>query len=303
MTTLVGALLALAAAQLSPQTPTFAVGVEAVYVDVFVTEGGRPVTGLAEADFELRVDGRRRALELVAVESVPLRTFLVLDTSGSVAGEKLEQLQAGALTLLRGLRSGDATALLTFNQEIALRVPLTTEASLLERGLRGILPGGATALYDALYAGALLAGGPGRSLVVAFSDGEDNLSWLEAPQLQRVLEESNVLVQIVASVPPEEPPPPRFGELRAQPAPEPAHLRALRRLAEITGGQLWPADSPARLSLAFSAILEAMRTRYVLGFEPEQPQRPGLHAIDVRLVRRGGKVHCRHAYFVGPASR
>jgi hypothetical protein len=44
-----------------------------------------------------------------------------------------------------------------------------------------------------------------------------------------------------------------------------------------------------------------MRTRYVLRFEPPQPQRPGLHPIDVRLVHRSGSVHCRRAYFV-PAS-
>jgi Ca-activated chloride channel family protein len=266
------------------------VGVEAS-TDVFVTADGRPVTGLAERDFELRDGGRRREVELVAVESLPLRTYVVLDTSGSVDGEKLRQLQAGVVTLLRGLRPGDEAALVTFDHEIVLRVPPTAELQRLERGVRGILPEGATALYDALYAGTLLAGGHQRSLLVAFSDGEDNLSWLETQELHRVLQESNVLAQVVASVP------------ERPPLPEPAHVRALRRLAEITGGQLWPADSPERLASAFAAILEAMRTRYVLRFEPQYPQRPGLHEIEVRLVRRSGKVHCRRAYFVGPASR
>jgi VWFA-related protein len=296
-------LLPLAVPRLAPQAPTFPVGVEAVYVDLFVTADGRPVSGLSAADFELRDDGRCALFELVAVESLPLRTLLLLDTSGSVKGEKLEQLEAGAFTLLRGMRSGDEGALVTFDHEIAVRVPATTELARLEAGLGRLVAGGATALYDALCAGTLLAGGRGRSLLVAFSDGEDNLSWLDARKLGRVLEESNVLLQVIASLPqqPESRPGPGRG-VTLEPL-EPAHVRTLRRLAEVTGGQLWPAASPDRLAAAFSGVLEAMRTRYVLRFEPEQPRRPGLHEIDVRLVRRSGKVHCRRAYFVGPASR
>ncbi len=112
------ALALVAAASVQAPPPTFAVDVEAVYVDVFVTEANRPVTGLTEADFEVRDNGARQQVELVAVESLPLTTFLVLDTSGSVEGEKLVQLQAAARALLAGLRPGDEASLVTFDQEI-----------------------------------------------------------------------------------------------------------------------------------------------------------------------------------------
>jgi VWFA-related protein len=211
-----------------------------------------------------------------------------------VGGDKLSMLQAGVRTLVRGLRPGDEAALVTFDHEIALRVPPTTELARLERAVARIEPVGSTALFDALYAGAVLASGRGRALVVLYSDGEDNLSWLGAAELRRVLEESNVLVQVVASLTPAPvvQPPGRGGMVEA---PEPAHVRSLRQLAEVTGGRLWPAASSERLPAAFGEILEAMRTRYVLRFEPEQPLRPGLHELDVRLVGRGGKVHCRRA--------
>ncbi len=190
---------------------------------------------------------------------------------------------------------------MTFGHEIAVRVPSTRELARVERGLRGILPGGSTALRDALYAGTLLASGPGRPLLVLFTDGEDNLSWLDAHELQRVLEESNVLVQTVGFVPPESP---THFPGRAQPPPgESPHVRTLRRLAEVTGGQFWPAAAPARLADAFSAIVEAMRLRYVLRFEPEHPRREGRHELDVRLRHRRGKVHCRRAYFVSRSPR
>jgi VWFA-related protein len=296
-------LLAAGAAQAPP--PTFNVEVESVYVDVFVTDGRRPVTGLTQADFELRDDGSPERVELVAVESLPLATFLVLDTSESVAQGKLAQLQAAARGLLASLRAGDQAALVTFDHEIRLRVPPTDDRVRLERGVNGILGGGSTALLDAVYAGTMAASGAGRSLLVVFTDGEDNMSWLEASEVERVLEESNVLVQAVGVVPadeggPGDPPGPSLGDMRRRPGPEKGYIRLLRQLAEVTGGQLWPATSPERLGEAFLAIAEAMRTRYVLRFEPARGRREGLHPLEVKLTRRKGKVHCRRAYFVGP---
>ena len=297
MNALAAALLAAASAQAPP--PTFAVGVEAVYVDVFVTEANRPVTGLSEADFVLKDNGAPQRIELVAVASLPLTTFLVLDTSESVVGEKLVQLQAAGRALLGGLRPGDQAALVTFDHEIRVRVPPTADRGRLERGVNGILAGGSTALLDALYAGTMLASGGGRSLLVVFTDGEDNMSWLDADQVRRVLEESNVLVQAVGVVSTDEEVA-RLHRMSRQPLPEPPHVRVLRELAEVTGGQFWPAASPDKLAEAFLAIVEAMKTRYVLRFEPDRVRREGLHQLEVKLTRRKGKVHCRKAYFVGP---
>jgi VWFA-related protein len=270
----------------SQQPPTFAVGVEGVYVDVFVTDHKRAVTGLAAADFELRVDGVRRPAELAGVDSQPLSTLLALDTSGSVAGEKLRALQAASRLVVERLR-GDPVGLLTFDHEIRLRVPPTEAAEAVERALAGLQPGGATALYDAVYAATLLAPPGGRSLVVLFTDGEDNLSWLDRRELQPVLDSSNVILQAVGIVP--------------DPRVEPRHTRELRQLAESTGGRFWAASAPERLAAAFGAMLDAMKTRYVLRFEPDVAQRPGLHTLEVKLVRRGGTVHCRRSYLAGPA--
>jgi VWFA-related protein len=288
-----------AAASQAPPPPVFAVGVESVYVDVFVTESGRPVVGLTASDFELKDNGVRQPVELVGVESFPLTTFLVLDTSGSVNGDKLEKLRGAGRALLAGLRTGDEASLLTFDEEVRVLVPPTSDRERLERALLGIRPGGATALFDALYAGTMLASGRGRALLVVFTDGEDNLSWLEARQAKRVLVEANVLVQAVGIVPEEE----RAAlpeALRAREPPEAPHVQALRQLAEVTGGRFWTASAPDRLADAFLAILEAMKTRYVLRFEPGRAKREGLHELEVKLVRRGGRVHCRKAYFVGP---
>ncbi len=311
MIALLLAALASSATQ-AAQPPTFAGSVAAVYVDVFVTEKGQPITGLTAADFELRDDGVRREIELVSADSLPLAVHLVLDASGSVAGAKLEQLRAASRGLLSGLRPGDEASVVTFDHEIRLLVPPSQNFSAVERALAAIEPGGATALYDAVYAATLLASGRGRSLLVVFTDGEDNLSWLGADQLRQVLRESNTLVQAVGILPSIDDIQWVIGSPESRDAllqsatlgsrrrDEPTHVRTLRQLAETTGGRFWATDSAERLADAFLAILEAMRTRYVLRFEPPPGTRPGRHEVDVTLTRRRGRVECRKAYFIGP---
>lgn len=296
MTMVLVALLAAAAAQ-SP--PTFRAGVEAVYVDVFVTDGKRPVTGLTAADFTLRDDGVVRPVELVGVDELPITTLLALDTSDSVAGDKLEALRSAGRTLVGRLR-GDEVGLLTFGHEIRLTVPPTRDAALVDRALSTIRSGGATALYDAVYAAAMLTPPRGRSLIVLFTDGEDNLSWLQLDELGRVLASTNVILQAVGIVSDDRPGPVSLGTSSAEKIrDEPGHVTLLRQLAEATGGRFWAARAPARLGDSFAALLDAMKTRYVLRFEPDGARRPGLHALQVKLTRRGGTVHCRRSYFAG----
>ena len=183
-----------------------------------------------------------------------------------------------------------------------MRVPPTSDRRASRaRASSGIRPGGATALFDALYAGTLLASGGGRSLLVVFTDGEDNLSWLDARQVRRVLVESNVLVQAVGIVPEEERD--DMPETLCVSRPRPPRRRTCAGAAAARRGDRGPllgGVGARRLADAFLAILEAMKTRYVLRFEPGRAKREGLHELEVKLTRRGGRVHCRKAYFVGP---
>ena len=107
------------------QPPTFSTGVELVYVDVFVSHDGRPVGGLTAADFEVLDDGAPQTIELVLREQRPLYAILLLDTSGSVAGEKLDQLRSAARAFLEDLGKDDRAVLLTFSHEVRLHTPVT----------------------------------------------------------------------------------------------------------------------------------------------------------------------------------
>jgi len=296
--TLLGAVLAGPAvsgrlmAQTPNERPVFRTRLETVYIDAFVSKAGRPVLGLKASDFELKDNGVGQNVELVAVEALPLLAVLVLDTSASVAGEKMLALRSASEALLEGLRPRDEVALITFSAEIRWLVRPTLDRDAIRNAIGGLKAKGATAVLDALYAGVTLVPSPTRGLVVLFSDGEDNLSWLGQRQVRDAAERSNALLEIVG-----------LRSLAASSEPrEPDYFGGLREIAELTGGRLWEARSPARLRDAFVEIVETMNTRYVLGYEPHGGEREGWHRIELRLKGHKGLVHTRRGYWRGARS-
>lgn len=296
--------LAVAAAAASGAAqPVFRAGVESVYVDAFVSRGGQPVAGLTAADFELRDNGVRQSPELAAAASLPLLAVLVFDTSSSMAGERLQALRASGEAFLAGLRPADEAALVTFSHELSWLAGPTSDKDAVRRTLAQLRAQGATAVYDALYAGIALSDKGARPLVVLFTDGEDNVSFLGERQVRAVAERSNALVHVVAwraeSRPVWPPIGIRVGPTPIEaPTPEPEDIRLLRQIAEATGGRLWGADSPARLREAFAAIADAMGQRYVLSYSPSGVKREGWHQLEVKLRGQKGDVHARRGYWV-----
>jgi VWFA-related protein len=137
-----------------------------------------------------------------------------------------------------------------------------------------------------------------RSLVVIFTDGEDNMSWLDDGQVKAEAQRSNAVIHVVGL---REPPPPLVatgsGRVYAPVLTEPDHVRALRQTAEVTGGRFWTAESPDRLRHAFAAIVAAMNSRYVLRFEPSVEAAAGWHPIQLRLRGAKADVRARAGYF------
>jgi Mg-chelatase subunit ChlD len=103
---------------------TFHSGVDIVRVDALVTDGRRPVAGLTAADFELRDNGVVQAIDSAQLGALPLSVIFVLDVSGSVAGQKMSNLNAAVDLFLKGLGDSDRAALVTFSHRVWLRTPL-----------------------------------------------------------------------------------------------------------------------------------------------------------------------------------
>jgi len=270
-----------ACALVSAQLPTFRSRVEAVRVDVLVTEHGRPVRGLQPADFEILDNGVRQHVDLAILEKLPLDLILVFDVSKSVEGQRLDDLRRAGGAVLGALAPGDRAALVTFNHVVRLGSGLTSELGRLRAALALAMADGGTALVDGAFAGMMLGESEvGRALELVFSDGLDVSSWLTADAVLDTARRSGVVV---------------YGTW-VGPAQAPEFLRALAR---ATGGDVVSARSSQDVGAIFLHILEEFRNRYVLSYSPQGVSKAGWHALDVRVKGRGFQVKARPGYLAG----
>jgi VWFA-related protein len=265
----------------APQTPTFSSRLEAVRVDVLVTEDGRPVRGLMPADFDVRDQGVPQTVDLVSFEQIPLNVVLALDASDSVSGDRLEHLRVAGRALLGRLAKADQAGLVSFNNAVDVRADLTGDAAHVQAALDDVKPAGETALVDGSYAAMVLAQPPGanvrRGLVIVFTDGADTISWLTP---DRVLDASRHTDAVVYGV-----------IVRSR-----NRASFLHELSERTGGGMVEIESTKDLADRFVAVLDEFRQRYLVSYTPRGVAAGGWHRLDVRIKGRKVAVKARAGY-------
>jgi len=276
MTRLLIAGLLAAQAVSAPQTP-FRSGVEVVELDVSVTRGGAPVAGLTARDFALTDNGVAQEVESVTLENLPLSVTLVLDTSQSVAGDRLQHLVQAGEGLTTALRPGDRAALITFSHIVDLRVPMTGDMNTISRALAAMTGNGATSLRDAVHlALELQPHDQTRPLMLVFTDGHDTASWLTEEAAIDSARRTGVVIHAV----------------RVE------SDSFLDRLTQVSGGRTWSATSDRQLRELFTKALDEMRARYLLTYTPRGVRQPGWHEVKVKLKNGGADVTARRGYFV-----
>ena len=278
----------------------FGVEVHTVYADVFVKRDGDPVTGLTAGDFEVFDNGVLQEVELVNHEDLPLSTILLLDVSDSVAGERLDHLKATAHAFIERLGPEDEVGLMSFTRELELRLELGRDVDSLHHLLEQPMPSGETSLCDALYAGLeLVEGRPGRPLIVLFTDGLDNMSWLTESEILEVVKASEAVVYAVGFKPTLSTTLRNAGRFVGRTS-ELGATDFLQRLTSLTGGRVWDIDSDADLKEAFLSILDEMQSRYLIGFRPRGVPQRGWHRTKIQVKnRQADEVRARPGYFVG----
>ena len=286
--------LACAGVTLGAAGQTFRAQVEGVSVTVAVHDGRRGVGGLAADDFELTDNGVAQRITSVSMESTPIDLTLVLDTSSSMSGGMLERLIADVHAVEGMLGESDRAALMTFSAFTRLAAPLHARtASPPEAALA---PAGSTAFYQALIAALLSPATPGRPhLVLAMSDGDDNISLLDGTDVRDLARHSETVLYVVLR-----------GTLRASGArvgwlafKGPGDLAALKEAAAATGGEVRQEKPDAPAAMLFKRVLDDFKAGYVLRYTPSGVAPGGWHELNVTVKKGRYTVRARRGYYGG----
>lgn len=276
--------LLLGTAVAAQQQPTFRARVDLVSVDVLAVNRGEPLGGLTAADFEIRDNGVPQKVdsisgEGIALQRVPLDVILVFDTSESMAGQELKDLADAGKAVLERLRPGDRAALVTFSQRTRVNHALSADIPSITRALDRLGAAGRTSMFDAFYTGLMMRRATDtRAMLLLFSDGRDNSSWLSAADLAAVARQSDVVVYAVGL----------GGKVG----------KDVEEIAQQTGGDTVVATSAKDLKPLFSRMVREMQARYVLNYYPANVERAGWHTIEVRVPGKRADIVARKGYFV-----
>lgn len=299
----VTALLLLAAAGATAQQPgttVFTADVRLVTLPVTVKDAdGAPLGDLTQADFEILEEGDPREVTVFERRtSRPLSVVVMLDASLSTAIELRYERQSANRFLASLLGSGsqppDRAAVFSFSAEVEQIQGFTRDSLALQKALGRVRPESGTSVYDAIWlASEQLGRRQGRRVIVVITDGGDTSSRWRFADALKAAHSSEVAIYPLIVLP-----------IQSDAGRNRGGEHALITLAKKTGGETFVQHGTEDLDKAFSEILRALRTQYLLGF---YPQLESLHrselfrTIEVRVRREGATVLARSGYYASPA--
>lgn len=236
------------------------VNVDAVVVPVTVRDAkGRVVTGVAESKFHLTVDGYSVPIRDLHLESdLPISLGFILDTSGSMAGRKLDGSRNLIMAFLAERRPDDQLALWTFgNEQVIERFPFGMGWYLLPRMLETIKPWSTTALYDIVrrVPEAMEKAGHHRRAAILLTDGVDNASEISAAEATEIARGLETPIYVLGVEPPPEPE-----------ADGPSYEEILTLIADGSGGLYRRIPRAEDMPEVARTLLDELSSRYILTF-------------------------------------
>jgi Ca-activated chloride channel family protein len=306
-------LAALIAAQQPSTSPqTFKSGSRAVPVYLTVTDKstGRLLTDLTKDDFEVYDNGRKQTITLFENGLQPITLVMMLDRSGSMAGN-FRLVRSAAEQFVAELLPGDKARIGSFANRIQLdpRDFTSSQHDLIEILRTELQDPGPTPLWNAVNVGiTALLHQDGRRVVLVFTDGVDrpmgsnNISYRD---VAKNAEREDVMIFAVGLASREftgrrRGPGPGssggFGSGMLRPPPEVPKVDAgLPRIAAETGGGYFELTTANNLSSTFTRIADELHRQYALAFTPPVLD-DKTHRLEVRLKRPDAVARARKTY-------
>ena len=234
------------------------VDVTQILVPVVVTDSeGNYVSNLKKEDFTLLEENVPQNINNFSKSGkTDFHLTLLIDISSSMKDKITEVKKAAKEFLQRLLSKNDKAAVVFFNHDVFEDTEFSNDLSELSNSISMAFPFGATALYDAVgYCLKLLKGMPGLNIIIIFSDGEDNSSFMDPYTLIKKAERSNTIIYAIGS---------RTASYNNE------YQEILKKLSSSSGGILFFIENTSEVQKMYELIRRDIKAEYVLEFSPKK---------------------------------
>jgi Ca-activated chloride channel family protein len=303
----IAAVLALAIAGLASiaaqQPQPFRSGIDAVYLDVTVMDrSGAIVEGLTKDDFTIFDEDVEHEVAIFSDEPAPISIGVLIDTSKSMTGERIQAAVRGAAAVGRSLQPKDLWSIFTFSTYLEQVIGWRPYDESVVSRVRKMNVGGSTELFKAVaQMTAKMRDTPHRKrAMLVISDGADIAVQVarspagpggtehapavvdHLPAAERALRTGEVLLYAIGVGPAGG----RSG----------VDEKSLRRLAEPTGGGVAMAKEAEGVELAAGRLAQELRLQYTLGFYPQKAPDGKYRRLRVTAKDPAYRVRTRTGY-------
>lgn len=263
---------------------------------------GHMVNDLGKDDFEVTENGVPQTLSVFSHADIPVTMGIVIDDSGSMK-EKRPAVNAAALAFVETSNPSDQMFIVNFNDAYYLDTPgdFTSNMDDLRSALSKIDSRGGTALYDAVYSSLdhLHLGNRDKKVLLVVTDGEDNASSYQFPELLRYAQQSNAVVYTIGLLGDDDN---KNGLFKISSRGDRHAKKILELLAHDTGGEAYFPNSLDEVDSTCRQISHDIRNQYTLGYYPTNKATDGtFRLVHVDAFQHGTKkklvVRTRTGYY------
>jgi len=269
------------------QTPPSIIRADVRLVEVYATiynRNGRYVSGLAAEQFEVRDNGEACPIVSFEPDSSGISCAILLDRTGSME-KAFPAVKNSTLKLIDAFRDSDWFAIYGFSSSLQVVQDFSQDRAAAKSAVLGIVARGATAFFDAICKVAMdLSGRKGKKAIIAFTDGQDNIS---------------VLNPVVAASKARSVGVPLFAVAQGEALEGHALLDLLRDTARHTGGEAYAVKKAGDIEEVFQDISKDLGHTYMLAYHVPRSAQPGWRSIQLTVKgSKGLRIRSKENYYL-----